>query len=60
MDIEKKALKMNAMNIAKHYIQYGDDGMMYRYTIRKLLELSGIEIDEEDKKSVNFPNLRNR
>ena len=50
MDIEKKALKMNAMNIAKHYIQYGDDGMMYRYTIRKLLELSGIEIDEEDKK----------
>ena len=49
MDIEKKALKMNAINIAKHYTQYGDDGTIYRYTIRKLLELSGIEINEEDK-----------
>lgn len=48
-EIEKKALKMNAISIAQHYSQY-DNGNIYQYTLRRLLESSHIELTEEEKK----------
>lgn len=48
-EIEKKALKMNAISIAQHYSQY-DNGNIYQYTLRKLLEYSHIELTEEERK----------
>lgn len=48
-DIEKSALKLNALNMARHYAQY-ENAKIYLYTIRRLLELSNIELKEEERK----------